>query len=136
VLRLFLITIAVVACASRRPQELPRADRSSDPRVEIETLDQQIHDMLLQRYEIKPFIAKCAADQSCTDEVPPPPVCGSSTPSCSASCEIGVSICKNAARICELAKQLGGQDRYANEKCQHGNESCAAACSRCTSCRP
>jgi len=126
-----LAASVIVAC-SARSSTMPG---TKDPRVEIDELDKQINDAL-PRFDIQPFTATCAANQSCTDEPPPAPTCTNSTPSCSDACTMGESICKNATRICELAKQLGGADSYANEKCQHGTESCAAARGRCCSCKP
>jgi hypothetical protein len=136
VLRLFLITVGVVACASsQRPQEIPKTDRSSDPRVEIESLDQQIAGELM-KLDIQPFTAACVEKQTCSADPAPVATCSNPAAACTDTCTLGESICTNATRICELAKQLGGLDTYANEKCEHGTESCKAARERCCNCKP
>ena len=117
----------------------------TDPRAELDRLDQEITSQMQKLAEPRPAPATDVCVTSCGPQpmagaaqkatAPDDPTCkpGKSA-TCTESCDLKKSICDNASRICTIAAELGGNDAYANEKCNRGAASCEAAKKRCCSC--
>jgi len=117
----------------------------TDPRAELDRLDQEITSQMQQLTEPRPAPAADLCVTNCGRQPmagaaqkaiePADPTCKpAKTETCTESCNLKSSICDNASRICTIAADLGGNDAYANEKCNRGLASCEAAKKRCCSC--
>ena len=118
----------------------------SNPRAELERLDQEITAEMQKLAEPRPAppVGACAencaqpmatqanqAKQATQQDATCKPA---QTETCTQSCTLKTSICTNASKICSIAADLGGGDAYANEVCNRGVASCVAAEKRCCSC--
>lgn len=128
----------------------PRTDAGgglTNPRAELERLDQEITAEMQKLAEPRPAPPVGACAENCAQPMATQAsqakqatqndaaTCKpAQTETCTQSCTLKTSICTNASKICSIAADLGGNDAYANEVCNRGLASCEAAQKRCCSC--